>query len=339
VYYFTAKPVRPYLSNKNLFDTVLFMMIVAMVVNVIYYLHQTFIPLGSYVFESNALQSLQHALAFLHRVPVPLPHSYVQSIDMLKAHAELGAGKPASTYNGTYLFHELKLSGSYWYYYIVHFWYKMPLGTMLLFLCSIIMFFRKFRLTSFSQQYLFLLLPVIFYFIVLTFFNPFKSGLRHLLLILPLSYIGLGYLFQQVVKAKAVYKVLTGTAIAYPIISLAVYYPYIIPYTNEFVSNKKMVYRKIWDSSIDYGQSDSSIKKFVAEHPEYKRASAVPDTGKYAVLMGEMVNTYLRNANPYKWYQAFEPNGQYRYVVLLFDIRKEDLQNAYFGKADLNIIP
>jgi hypothetical protein len=275
----------------------------------------------------------------MHWFPVPFPESYVQSLDMIKAHAELGAGKLESTYNGVYLFHQLKLSGGYWYYYLVHLWYKMPIGTMLLFLCCIPLLFRNFRLKPFAEGYMFLLVPIVFYFIILTFFNQFKSGLRHLLLIFPLLYIGLGYLFREVAKARLTYRVVAAVAVVYTLITVAVYYPYIIPYTNEFITNKKTVYRKIWDSSIDYGQSDSSINHFVAMHPEYKRASAVADTGKYAVRMGEVVNTYLRNANPYKWYQALEPTGHYRYTILLFDIKRKDLENADWSKSQITIIP
>jgi hypothetical protein len=122
------------------------------------------------------------------------------------------------------------------------------------------------------------------------------------------------------------------------LITVAVYFPYIIPYTNEFVPNKKTVYRKIWDSSVDYGQSDSSVVEFVAAHPEYKRATSVPDTGRYAVLSREMINTYLKNSNPYRWYQSMEPKGQYRYVLLLFDITRADLEKADWKKAELKII-
>lgn len=339
VYYLNARPARSLFTWKTLKNALLFVLIILVVINVMYYFHRSFIPFGKYKFESYSLQNLQEQLKFLHWLPVPLPEAFIQSTDMLKAHAELGAGKPGSTYNGIYLFHTLKLSGNFWYYYFVQLWYKMPIGTMLLFLCCGFMLIKNFRKKSFIEQYMFLLVPVIFYFIVLTFFNQFKSGLRHLLLVFPLLYIGLGYLFQQVYKARFTYKIVTCAAIVYTFITVVVYYPYIIPYTNEFITNKKRVYRKIWDSSIDYGQSDSSVKRFVVMHSEYKRASAVPDTGKYAVLMGEMVNTYLRNSNPYKWYQAMEPVGKYRYTILLFDIRKEDLDNADWKKTDLEIIP
>jgi hypothetical protein len=337
-YFLTARAEITFITRRSIWHIVSFLIVVIVIINVAYYFHQSFLPFGKYTFESSTLQNLQKQLTFLHWLPVPLPHSYVQSIDMLKAHAELGGGKPESTYNGIYLFGELRFKENVWYYYLVHLWYKMPIGTMLLFMSCVPLFFKNFRLKSFSQQYLFLLIPIVFYFIILSFFNQFKIGLRHLLIVFPLLYIGLGYLLQQVFEGAIKYRIIASAAIAYSLITVAIYYPYIIPYTNEFIRDKKTVYRKIWDSSVDYGQSDSTARLFVAAHPEYKRASPVPDTGKYAVLMGEMMDTHLRNSNPYRWYQAIEPKEHLKYVLLLFDIRKEDLEKADWKKAEIRIM-
>ena len=126
--------------------------------------------------------------------------------------------------------------------------------------------------------------------------------------------------------------------VVYTFISMALYYPFIIPYTNEFITNKKTVYRKIFDSSIDYGQSDSSLGQFLTAHPDYRPATTNPSTGKHAVLMKQMFNTYMPYANEYKWYRALEPKGQYRYTILLFDITKQDLEQADFTKTDIKIV-
>jgi hypothetical protein len=44
--------------------------------------------------------------------------------------------------------------------------------------------------------------------------------------------------------------------------------------------------------------------------------------------MAQAVNNYLRNNNPYNWYQKLKPKGLYRYVILLYDIKEEDLIKA-----------
>ena len=335
IHYFSTKETSRLFNKRAAVDALVFLCIVILVINVSYYFHRSFTPFGRFSFESQVLQHLQQQLSFLHWLPVPLPEAYVQSIDMLKAHADLGAGKPMSTFNGVYLFGELKETGGFWYYYLVLLFYKLPIGTLLLIVASIFLFIKQFTIEGFAKKYLFLLLPILFYGIILSFFNHFQIGIRHILLLFPLLFIGLGKLFQTVAKAKPTYKLLLGGAVVYTFISVATYYPYIIPYTNEFIGDKKTVYRKIMDSSIDYGQSDSSVSSFIAAHPGYKAESPFPAPGKYAVPMDHVLNGHLKDKNsynPYEWYQKLEPSGLHRNVVLLFDITEEDLEKAGLRK-------
>ncbi len=309
-------------------DAVIVVLIMVLVINIAYYFHNSFMPLGSYVFESESLQQLQNSFKILSGFPVPLPQSYVQSIDMLKAHAEIGAGKIDSTFNGVYLFNVLKITGGFWYYYIVLFLHKMPIGTLLLMSGAVVLFFRNFRRSSFANKYLFLVVPVLFYWFILSFVNQFQTGIRHFLLALPLLYIGLGYLFKKVSTASLKYKIVTAIAISYTFVSIAFYYPYIIAYTNEFIVNKATAYRKISDSSINYGQSDSSINKFLAENPTYQKASQIPKAGKFIVGMNQVCDTYLPLQNPYAWYNQLEPTGHFKYVFILYEVKADDLRSV-----------
>lgn len=332
----------PVLSVKNLFsdkkssfsfkrifyNVALFSIIIIVVIHLSYYFYKSFIPFGNYSFESQTFRQLQHYFSFLHRLPVPLPQPYVQSLDIIKAHAELGAGKPLSTYNGVYLFGELKENEGFWYYYLVILFYKMPIGILLLIAASVVLFIRKFKTTFFVEKYMFLVIPIIFYLVILSFFNTFQIGIRHILFVFPLLYIGFGKLFYEVANAKIGYQISTAGAVVYSFISVAAYYPYIIPYTNEFINDKKMVYKKIGDSSIDYGQADLSVTDFIKDHREFKEASSSPAIGKFAVPMNSVLDLYLKNKSPYKWYQKLQPKGLYQYVILLYDIKQEDLIKA-----------
>ena len=151
-------------------------------------------------------------------------------------------------------------------------------------------------------------------------------------------FIGLGFLFNKLVSASRVWQLAAAGMVAYTFITVALYYPFIIPYTNEFETNKQTVYRKIYDSSIDYGQSDSSLSQFLKEHREYQPATVNPSTGKHAVLMKQMFNTYLPESGNYKWYLALEPVWNYRYTILLFNITKQDLEQADFTKTNIKIL-
>ncbi|HEX8462313.1 MAG TPA: hypothetical protein VF623_12820, partial [Segetibacter sp.] len=227
-----------------------------------------------------------------------------------------------------YLLGELKLQGTFWYYYLVVLFYKLPIGTMLCSLACVPLFLFKFRLKAFADSYLFLLLPVIFFWVILSFFNQFQTGIRHILLVFPLLFIGLGRLFIFLKEKGKFAKILGGVAVAYTLISVAVFYPYIIPYTNEFITNKKTVYKKILDTSIDYSQVHLDMKQFLSSHPGYKNISTVPATGKYAITMNQLFDKEKWKTSPYNWYQKIEPSGLERYVVLLYDIKETDLVKA-----------
>lgn len=312
--------------------TIVYLVSVIVIINLTYYFYNTGLPFGDYRFESYTLQQLQQKLTFLHNIPVPLPQPYIQSIDMLKAHAEYGAGKPLSTYNGVYLFGELNTDGGYWYYYLIVLLYKMPLGIMAIFTGAAFVFVRKFNYNSFLKNYLFLVVPICFYWVVLSFFNEFQTGIRHLLLVFPLAYIGLGRLFTALRYAPKGWRLATAAVILYAFISVGSYYPYLIAYTNELIPDKKFAYKIIVDSSLEYGQSDSGVQDYIQMHPEYKGPVSTPDTGKFAVVVDDVVNLYWREKNRYNWYQKLEPTGVFRYVVLLYHVKEKDLVDAGLWK-------
>jgi hypothetical protein len=323
-----AKETSVLVSRKSLSKGVLFACIVVVIINAGFYFKNTLTPFGDYSFQSRAFQKLQTEFDFLHRLPVPVPESYVHSLDLIKANAENGAGKAESTYNGVYLFGNRKLDGVYWYYYIVLLFYKMPVGSLLQFLACLPVFINRFSKQKFAKQYMFLVVPVLFFLLLLSFLNKFQIGVRHILLVFPLMYIGLGRLFYEVAGAKLKYRILAGGLVVSTFISVAFYYPYIIPYTNELVGDKKTVYKKILDSSIDYGQSDSSVTKYVSRHPEVQIPSSTPGTGKYIVTMRNLVEQSLNNKEGYNWLQKFEPAEVYKHTILLYDITAEDLEKA-----------
>jgi len=325
---FSMGTKRKFNGKHSLINTAVFIGMILFVINSFYYFHHSFIPLGKYSFQSDSLRDVQHALSLLHWLPVPLPESFVQSIDMIKAHAEYGGGKADSTFNGVYLLGQLRLQDGFWYYYVVLLFYKMPIGTMLLFIGCVPLLVRGVNKNGFVKSYMFLFIPAVYYFIILSFFNDFQIGVRHILLIFPLMYIGLGKLFYELNKSAFKYKVAAAIAVAYTFITVAMYYPYIISYTNEFLTDKKMVYKITVDSSIDYGQSDSSVNDFIKLHPSYKTASPVTAVGKFVLPINHMLNRDKNGNRLYEWYQSIEPKAVYKYVILLYDIQEEDLKKA-----------
>ena len=320
------------LPKRMLLSSGVFILVVLLVINIAYYFHHSFTLFGKYEFVSNTMQLLQQSLSFLHWMPVPLPEPYVQSIDMLQRQAEIGGGELNSSYSGVYLLGEYKANGGFWYYYFVLLWYKMPIGTLAILVGCMFMLAKNFRIKSFVKEYQFVLLPIVYFLVILSFFNKFQIGIRHLLIIYPLLFVGVGYLFYKVALSTIPVKLTAYAAIIFSFISVAGYYPDLIPFTNEFVINKKEVYKKIYDSSIDYGQADSTIPGFLEQHPEYKMASSKPGTGKYIVLMGEVMDYNVRDKPVHPWYQKMKADSLMKHVILLYDIKEENLREAGFTK-------
>ena len=325
LYFVLLKRVNQLVSRKALIDGVLFSLIILLVINIAYYFYGTGKPFGDYVFESQSLQGLQQSLSFLHWVPVPFPSPYIQSIDMLQAHAALGPNTPESTYPGVYLFGELHSKG-FWYYYLVVSWCKMPLGTIALLLSCIPIFLTSFRKIAFAEKYLFLILPIVFYWFILSFINQFQTGIRHLLIIYPLLFIGMGYLFFWVKQKKFGFKITAGILGAYSLITTAIYFPFIIPYTNEMIGDKKNVHSKMLDTSIDYGQSDFSVNIFLQENPGYVKPTSSPASGKFVIPMRNVFNNPSRGNHDYDWLRRYNPKRLYRNVILIYEINEQDLK-------------
>ncbi|HNN32375.1 MAG TPA: hypothetical protein PKJ70_10845, partial [Chitinophagaceae bacterium] len=103
--------------------------------------------------------------------------------------------------------------------------------------------------------------------------------------------------------------------------SVAKYYPNLIPYTNELVTNKAKVYEKLMDTSIDYGQSKLDASNFLQQNTDFKTLTETPQTGKYLVSMQQLVLHQMYKDTSYNWLiKNYEPIGMYKYVYLQFKI-------------------
>lgn len=320
------KANKPLISYEKIRNTIFFLLIVLFVINLAFFFKGSFSALHAYAFESTSLQSLQKLFADFKWIRVPFPTSFIQSIDLLKAHAELGAGKMGSTYDGVYLFGETRLDKGFWYYYLVVFFYKMPLGTLFLLLAAVFLCFIKMQKKAFATKHMYVIIPIVFFGVVMSFLNVFQIGIRHLLLIFPLLFTGLGYTFQHFRNGKNIFRIVPPAATIYSFISMISYYPDLIPYTNELVGNKKEIYKKVMDSSIDYGQADSAAKTFLAKNPTYKMASEQPDTGHYLVAMRALACSRHNKQSDILWLCNYQPTGLFQNVFLLYHINEDDLK-------------
>jgi hypothetical protein len=300
--------------------------IILFVINAAYYFRDSFLPLGRFHFQSIYFNHLQASLSHFSQMPIPVPSNYLYSIDLRKYNEFLKYGDPSRTFSGNYLLGEYRDSGKFWYYYLVIGMIKLPLSTIIFLLISGVAGMRNFSMKAFLTNYCFFLVPTLGFFLVLSIANPFQIGIRYLLVIWPLLYLLMGYGFVKLNQFKKG-SLLNWLAPVYLFFSVLFYFPWVIAYTNELITNKKTMYKIMADTNIDYGQSRKEKAKILEQNPKIKLATEKPDTGWILIDDLQLVNPRYFYQNPYRWlYVNFEPVAHFQFVNLLFHITEADLK-------------
>ncbi len=307
-------------------------LIILLVINLAYFFKDTFLPFGEQQIRSKAFQSLITNFEFLKPIPIPFPKTYFDALDLLQYHKEIGGGSSSSSYPGVYLNGETKLNGGFWYYYIVVAFYKLPLPTLLLTLFTIVSGTIYFNKKNFLEKGIWYVWPAFFFLFLLSFANTFQIGLRHVLMFYPLIFLAIaGCIFYWQTRFK--YTIRIGMVLLCGMItSVAFSLPDLIPYTNELVTDKKMVYKLMNDGNIDYGQALKYIPEYIHNHPGVAIPTEKPSPGKFIVSIQQMLPYGALSPHAYNWLLHFEPVDNYKSCLLIFDISKEDIANAGLTK-------
>jgi hypothetical protein len=296
------------------------------VINVAYFGKDSFHSLGSMQLVSNSFKQLS-SLQVINKIPLPLPENYIVALDLLQYHQEIGAGKIESSYPGVFLNGELRRYSGFWYYYLYVGFYKIPISILLLLLAGVITFLISFNRKVFIRKHIWYAFPAAFFFVVLSCFNSFQIGLRHILVLYPLLFVGIAALLTYW-RGKFKYTShIVFILLGLMLVSEAKYFPRLIPYTNEFLTDKKNVFRKIKDASIDYGQNIKDLEEYIQQHPGTRRPELTPKAGRYIVSMADLIDeTPQSGLVKYTWLLNFEPVDHYHYSMFIFDISENDIQ-------------
>jgi len=274
--------------------------------------------LNSYQFRSAVFQHFQllfHGVG--NWVLVPLPSSYIKSMDAVIYFDHLGGGAPDSLNGPSYILGENRANG-FWYYYFVVLLFKLTIPVLLLTVLTIILYCRKYRSYSFLKNEMYLIVPALYYLIYLDFFYSTQLGIRHIMIILPLLYIYLGFFVQQLKTNAARY--FAFGLIVYQFISVGLYFPHFLPYTNELITDKKMVYKKIADTNLCYGEGGKYLLQYLQKHPEAKYLPPAISPGTIVMEVNEMLNLNIATMGKYDWVRGLTPSGHIQSQYLVFDI-------------------
>jgi Dolichyl-phosphate-mannose-protein mannosyltransferase len=277
---------------------------------------RTLTPLAAYEPASGLLQAVAR-LPLVRDLPLPLPLPYVQGIDMVVRDARVGS---PSYLHGRISHHGFRE------YFLVAMAIKVPLGTLaLLALAACLAASGRVRAAD-AEAYL--LVPVVFLALYLSFFFELQIGLRYLLPAFP-------FLFVFAARAAAWQPLASprgaavGLLAAWTAVSSLAFHPRYIPYFNELIGRPSRGYRWLADSNLDWGQDSDFMHRVYA--PQSPEPVWFDPTGPIAgrVAMGL---TSLVMQPQYAWLrQHFQPAEVVHGSWALFDVREKDIARCCAG--------
>jgi len=320
LFYISRKAIT---LKKVSLDFLIILAIQLFILNIGFQFNHTAMPFGHYNFKSNFFNSIQKNSSFLKNIPLPLPAPYVYGLDLTKNIDEIGPGHPESSAK-IFLLNESRDGKGFWNYYFISLLFKTPIPLMIAFFLSLFLFFRKKR-THWYDDELFLLFPIVFFLVYFDFFYNSQVGLRHILMIFPLAHVFCGIIVKELACSLKNF-FLIAVLTCYSLISFYYFFPHLLPYTNELITDKKMAYKILGAANLDYNQATKDLVAYLNKNPEVHYAPEEPGAGKFIISINDLLG--LDQKKDYGWLRNnFKPVNHLVFTYLIFDISNEGLVN------------
>ena len=310
-------------ENKIRFKRLLFLSFIFLftswfLINAAHLFYQPFLSLNKYEFLSNTFQQLQNLFGSVN-LPVPLPSSYFGSMDMMFYSQQIGGGQPGSLHGVPYILGHSQVDG-FWYYYFVVLFFKMPIPALLILSASIILFVLHFRKKEFLKNEMYLIIPSVYFIVYLSFFYNTQIGIRHIMIIFPLLFIFSGKLISRIIEWRKQY--LLFALMAFQVFSVMSFFPHFLPYTNEFITNKKMAYKKIADTNLCYGEGQKFLFNYLSENKNVILSPVKPIAGKIVLDVNDLLHVNPGTIGRYDWLRSLTPVDHIHSQYLVFDVKQ-----------------
>jgi hypothetical protein len=227
------------------------------------------------------------------RLPMPLPEHYVLGFDeqkieadgfpnrLVRAYRALKAGdldqarKEAASVDesvagySVYLNGELRDSG-WWYYYLCALFYKVPEGTWLLVLLSVLVLcLRTHMRESWFDEICLATVPLVVLF-AMSFLTNINLGLRYVLSIFPYVYIGVGKVVPWMEglsgSRRAAARSFVAVCMVMTILATAQISPHYLAYFNWISGGPDRTPARLIDSNLDWGQDLVALRQWCRDH-------------------------------------------------------------------------
>jgi hypothetical protein len=282
-------------------------------------------PLSKYTFKDALFKTLQ-ATPIIANLPLPLPVPYLQGLDLCKVEEKMGqawgniymAGKLRVNYhNGT-----LRGFPGYYFYAAL---FKVPIATQVIFLAALFGYFwrRDKAASALRREEVFLIVPMLVYWMYFNFFFNAQIGIRHVLPVFALGMIFCGrFLAEPESKLRNCAAVVLVSWVA---VSTVSYYPHFISYFNEFVLDRKLAYRRLADSNLDWRGNEWYLAEYLRRHPGTIVDPRKPQAGRIVVPVNALVGVN-RDPEEYRWLREhFAPVDHIAHSFLVYDVPQEML--------------
>jgi hypothetical protein len=118
------------------------------------------------------------------------------------------------------------------------------------------------------------------------------------------------------------------------VVSVLSYYPHYIAYFNELVWDRKIAYKILADSNLDWGQSRDDLEKYQEGHPEAVYSPGEIQAGQLVVSVNDLVGVTAAGPQQYAWLREnFEPDGTIAYSYLIYNVSQNDIDRLCETKS------
>ena len=323
-----TKPGRSHSPTWNLrrwsIVTVFFAVVSIVTINVGFGFYGIGTPLSGYTFKDPFFKKLQ-ATPIVGKLPLPLPVPYVHGLDLVKFEERMG-----QAWGNIYMagrlrvnHHDGTLHGFPGYYFYAAF-FKVPIAKQIIFLVALVGYFSR-RVQpaarGLRREEIFLLVPILVYWTYFNFFFSSQVGIRHVLPVFALATIFCGrFLIDRESKFRRYTAVIL---LLWTVGSALSYYPHFISYFNEFVPDRKLAYRHLADSNLDWRGNEWYLTEYIRRHPGVIVDPRKPQAGRIVVPVNALVGVN-RNPEEYRWLREhFTPVDHIAYSFLVYDVPEE----------------
>jgi hypothetical protein len=306
----------------NLFKVITTVAIVSiLVINIGFLFNNTGKKWGDYNFASQRFQKLQQTFTVFNNLPIPLPQPYVQSFDYAAFNEETPPGiEKKSSYGQGYLLGKPVGGKPYPTYYLICIAYKLPIATIIILIAAFIFYFINRKQFSFVNNEVFLVIPALFFLVAMSIGNSMYLGVRNVLLILPLLFVFAGSIVNWIWQRRST-KIILGSLLCWQFISVAKYFPHFIPYTNEFIWDKKNAYKIFGDANLFYQEGRYMVQDYLQKNPTIQFEPTTPVKGKVLVSIEHYYDWWHHGKMKWLTDLKLEPIDHFDSEYLLFDIK------------------